>query len=154
MRLHGAQGPAQASARTTADPAQGLGGTLSGEGSSCSLGLPVAGLALPPQVPGRGQVRSHQHGEGLGGWIRTNGEDEGVNQVSHICACFEKPGHVPTGERAAERRGATLRLEERRRRETQAYNRTHPKSSNYKCGNVIQLSMVLQHCEIKEMLII
>ena len=27
---------------------------------------------------------------------------------------------------------------------------THLKSSNYKCANVIKLSMFLQHCEIKE----
>ena len=30
--------------------------------------------------------------------------------------------------------------------------RTHLKSSNYKCANVTKLSMFLQHCEIKEML--
>ena len=84
----------------------------------------------------------------MGGRTWTPGEGDGRNLPGHVGASGEEPGHVPAGatgvagaravqpgaRAAADRRTATLRLVERRRRDAQAFMLAHQNSGLGRVG--------------------
>ena len=123
---------------------EGLRYPVPGSTSSWTLGRPVSSPALPPiqlcaeqRVAGISRAEGHEAGPGVLG--RVTGEIRRGFSVTVVSAVamrlLARLAHLGPGARAAaERRQLTLRLEERRRREREAYLMAHMGNSASRVG--------------------